>query len=178
VPSEIGGAVLAEFVELAERRVSANEREVTILGSREQNSDRSHALAVKAKGERVALARGRAEVEAAEGRGDRTKYGIVGARKNGDEPRLFERRWGPLRAGRQWGALAARTYFAQLIQESSGDGFCGCVGLCLSLREDIASVVETTLEPVRAVKDLDKIEVFLLGFEELDAESADAAESS
>ena len=77
-----------------------------------------------------------------------------------------------------WGALAARTYFTQLIQESSGDGLCGCVGLCLSLREDIASVVETTLEPVRAVKDLDKIEVFLLSFEELDAESADAAESS
>ena len=116
MPSEIGGAVLAEFVELAERRVSANEREVTILGSREQNSDRGHALAIKAKSERVALARGRAEVEAAEGRGDRTEYGVVGARmeygvvgarRNGDEPRLVERRWGPLRAGRRlWRTLA------------------------------------------------------------------------
>ena len=122
------------------------------------------------------MARGRAEVEAAEGRGDRTKYGVVGARKNGDEPRLVERRWGTIRVGRQWGALAARTYLTQLIQESSGDGLCSCVGLCLGLCEDVASVVETTLESVRAVKDLNEIEVLLLGFEELDAESANAAE--
>ena len=36
--------------------------------------------------------------------------------------------------------------------------------------------METTLESVRAVKDLNEIEVLLLGFEELDAESANAAE--
>ena len=72
--------------------------------------------------------------------------------------------------------MAARTYLAQLIQESSGDGLCSCVGLCLGLCEDVASVVETTLESVRAVKDLNEIEVFLFGFEELDAESANAAE--
>ena len=172
MPSEIGGAVLAKFVELAERSVSAHER-VTTLGGREQNPDGSHALAIVANGERVSSARGRAQVEAAEGRGDRTEYGvvgarmeygIVGARRKSNEPRLVERCGGTIRVGWQWGALAARTYLTQLIQESSGDGLCSCVGLCLGLCEDIASVVETTLESVRAVKDLDEIEVLLLGF--------------
>ena len=36
--------------------------------------------------------------------------------------------------------------------------------------------METALESVRAVEDLNEIEVLLFGFEELDAESANAAE--
>ena len=86
-------------------------------------------------------ARGRAEVEAAEGGGDRTKDGVAGASKDRNEPRLIDRSWGAVSAGRQWGALAACAYFAQLIEKSGGDGFCSCVGLRLGLCKDVASVM-------------------------------------
>ena len=66
--------------------MAAHDGEVTVLGSGEQHSDRGDALAVVTQGERVALARGCAEVEATEGGGDLTKGGVVGARKNRNEP--------------------------------------------------------------------------------------------
>jgi hypothetical protein len=72
----------------------------------------------------------------------------------------------------------ACAYFAQLIEKSGGDSLCSCVGLRLGLRKDVASVMQAALKSIGAVQDLNEIEVFLLGFEELDAESADAIESS
>ena len=80
------------------------------------------ALAVVVQGERVALARGRAEVEATEDHGDLTKGSVVGARKNRDEPGIVER-CGCVVA-RRWrrGAGAAGTNLAEFVEEGCRDG--------------------------------------------------------
>ena len=124
VPVEIGGAVLAKLVELAEGRVAAHDGEVAVFGGREEEEHLGGdgALAVVAQGERVALAQGRAEVEATEDHGDLTKGSVVGARKNRDEPGFVERCGCVVARRWQRGAGAAGTNLAEFVEEGCGDG--------------------------------------------------------
>ena len=126
--------MLAKLIELAEGRVAAHDGEVAVFGGREEHSDGDDALAVVAQGERVALARGRAEVEATEGHGDLTKGGVVGARKNRNKPGLVERCGCVVARGWQRGAGAAGTDLAEFVEEGRGDGLGSCARLRLRLR--------------------------------------------
>ena len=157
MPVEIGGAVLTELIQLAESRVAAYEGDVAILRRGEEHAYGGDALAVEAQSKRLALARGGAEVDAAELRGNRAKGRVVGPGEDRDQARFVEGGWGAVATCRRRSALAAGPELAQLVQEGRRDALCRGAGLTLRLGQDITAVAEAPLESVWPVKDLDQV---------------------